>query len=155
LIAATADHQMRRIKARFPEESMLNKAVPFYLYIPDEILQHVPFEYDKNRVGSHKDIMPTLYSYSLSDSAYYSVGGRNMLVVDEATEKAFGYNRAVWITEEGINTLEGDIQFYPWVDEGGLLVQDAPIDRADDLKKIEAFLDLRTWYINCQVRGTR
>ncbi|WP_419833216.1 sulfatase-like hydrolase/transferase [Endozoicomonas atrinae] len=38
LIAATGDHQMRRVKARLPEEAMLEKAVPFYLgsfRIPD------------------------------------------------------------------------------------------------------------------------
>ena len=155
LVAATADHSMRRIKARFPEESMLNKAVPFYLYVPDEILQRVPYHYDDNRVGSHKDIMPTLYSYSLSDGAYYSVGGRNMLAVDDEPGKAFGYNRAVWITGEGAYPLEGDIRFYPWANGHGLLARSEPMEAGDEGKRIEAFEDLRTWYINGQVRGTR
>lgn len=35
--------------------------------------------YDKYRLASHKDIFPTLYELSLSETTYCSLGGRNLL----------------------------------------------------------------------------
>lgn len=51
-------------------------SVPFYLYLPQNLRDEL--YYDKNRVGSHKDIFPTLYALSLSGVKYLSLGGRDM-----------------------------------------------------------------------------
>lgn len=45
LIAASGDHQMRRVKAYYPAEQMLDRAVPFYLYVPKAILDRVPWRF--------------------------------------------------------------------------------------------------------------
>ena len=49
---------MRRIKAYYPAEQMLDRAVPFYLYVPKAILKRIPWRFEATRPGSHKDIFP-------------------------------------------------------------------------------------------------
>jgi len=114
IIAATGDHQMRRIKAFHPQEKFLDRAVPFYLYIPKEIQSNLDIIYDPLTVGSHKDIMPTLYESSLSDTSYLALAGRNMLRNDNNAVKQFGYNELMWIEEDGLYSLQGNITPYSW-----------------------------------------
>ncbi len=156
LIAATGDHQMRRIDATFPQETVLDKAVPFYLHVPKAILAHVESNYDAGRVGSHKDILPTLMSYSLSSADYLNLGGRNILAKNDQSELAFGYNTKVWLTAEGAYSLEEPVQFYPWQDdslyvENGLTSEVSPTISS----KIAAFKALQEWQINYQVMGEK
>ncbi|MDR0499279.1 MAG: LTA synthase family protein, partial [Holophagales bacterium] len=73
VIGMTGDHASVQIKAKYPDSLFLNKASPFYLYVPRPILERTKHLYDPERIGSHKDIMPTLYSLSLSNAPYYSV----------------------------------------------------------------------------------
>nr|WP_250324971.1 hypothetical protein [Campylobacter lari] len=75
-------------------------SVPFYLYIP-KILQY-NIHYDKNRVGSHKDVFPTLYNISLSNVEYISMGGRNILGLAKNEKLEFGINDALWIDDKGV-----------------------------------------------------
>lgn len=79
IIAATGDYSVREYKIDFNQEKAFEFSVPFYLYVSKN-LQHNIY-YDKNRIGSHKDIFPTLYSLSLSKTEYLSMGGKNMLGV--------------------------------------------------------------------------
>lgn len=75
-------------------------SVPFYLYIPKDLQDNI--YYDKDRVGSHKDIFPTLYALSLNNVKYLSVGRRNMLARPSDEKLEFGINDAVWIDKKGI-----------------------------------------------------
>lgn len=75
-------------------------SVPFYIYIPKDLQDNV--YYDKDRVGSHKDIFPTLYALSLNNVKYLSVGGRNMLARPSDEKFEFGINDAVWIDKNGV-----------------------------------------------------
>lgn len=77
-------------------------SVPFYIYIPKDLQDNV--YYDKDRVGSHKDIFPTLYALSLNNVKYLSVGGRNMLARPSDEKLEFGINDTVWIDKKGIYT---------------------------------------------------
>ena len=83
-------------------------SVPFYLYLPQNLRDGL--YYDKNRVGSHKDIFPTLYALSLSEVKYLSLGGRDMLAKPKDTKKEFGFNARVWIDENGV--YSGDRAYY-------------------------------------------
>ena len=88
IIAATGDHKMQRMKEFLLREQFNEYAVPFYLHIPETVKDNVRFKYDPRRIGSHKDIMPTLYHFSLSDKEYLAVGGRNiMATVDDQTRR--------------------------------------------------------------------
>ncbi|MCB4792034.1 MAG: sulfatase-like hydrolase/transferase [Elusimicrobia bacterium] len=87
IIAVTGDHNFWDVVDYSTEDSLNHFGVPFYLYIPDSLK---PNSVDLNTVGSHVDIMPTLYNLSLSDAQYLSIGN-DML---DARVKHIGFNVA-------------------------------------------------------------
>ncbi|HEF3808436.1 TPA: LTA synthase family protein [Campylobacter jejuni] len=102
IIAATGDHRVREMSMDLNSQKAFAYSVPFYIYIPKDLQDNV--YYDKDRVGSHKDIFPTLYALSLNNVKYLSVGGRNMLARPSDEKLEFGINDAVWIDKKGIYT---------------------------------------------------
>lgn len=60
----------------------------FYLYVLQAYQTHLT--YNPARIGSHKDIFPTLYALSLSNTAHKSLSGRNILA---KMAKNFTYSR--------------------------------------------------------------
>lgn len=54
IIAATGDHRFRDLKMDSSFDRAFACSVPFYLYLPQNLRDGL--YYDKNRVGSHKDI---------------------------------------------------------------------------------------------------
>lgn len=154
LIAATGDHQMRRLQAYYPEEQVLDRAVPFYLYAPKPILDQVEWHYDANRIGSHKDIFPTLYHLSLSDTQYRSLAGRNMLAVQDDEARAFGYNATLWIDQRGAYSLDSHPLLHEWQDQQSLQVQAQAIEPdSQQLEKLSALPKLLNWQINARIKG--
>lgn len=74
IVAITGDHNSY---ALFPihNSSMEEKdkhIVPFFLSIPDKYKKRLYI--NEERVGSHKDIFPTLINLSLSNATYFSLG---------------------------------------------------------------------------------
>lgn len=75
IIAVTGDHNLRELSNYVPEETFLRYAVPFYIYIPQQIKKDLDIQkINTNVFGSHMDIMPTLYNLSLSSAPYFSIG---------------------------------------------------------------------------------
>lgn len=103
IIAATGDHRVRDMKIDPLREKAFAYSVPFYLYVP-QIYQNNLY-YDKYRLASHKDIFPTLYELSLSEAAYYSLGGRNLLAAPSDEKLEFAFNEVVWADKSGIYPL--------------------------------------------------
>ena len=99
IIAMSGDHRQREFKANNSQRA-LNYAVPFYLYIPKALQKGL--YYDKNRIGSHKDIFPTLYALSLSEVEFLSLGGKNMLEKPQDERLEFGFNSEVFIDKNGV-----------------------------------------------------
>ncbi|MEE3744379.1 LTA synthase family protein [Campylobacter porcelli] len=100
IIAATGDHPNREYKFDYKTEIAFGHSVPFYLYIPRN-LQHNIY-YDKYRIGSHKDIFPTLYNLSLNKTKYLSMGGKNMLSKPSDDRLEFAMHINVWANKDGI-----------------------------------------------------
>lgn len=100
IIAATGDHKNRDIKEPNNDYLMNHFAVPFYLYVPKSYQQNI--YYDRFRVGSHKDIFPTLYELSLSNQQYLNLGGRNLLKHIQNPNLEFGINDAFYIDEKQV-----------------------------------------------------
>lgn len=74
-IAATGDHNMRGIGyTNHPTELVFGHEVPFYLYMPEQYIQNTNVVYNKDTLGSQKDIITTLVSHALSDYEFYSFG---------------------------------------------------------------------------------
>ncbi len=79
IIAVTGDHNLRELSNYSKEDVFLRYAVPFYLYIPERLKNK---NIDTSIVGSHMDIMPTLYNLSLSDKDYVSFGNDLLNISD-------------------------------------------------------------------------
>ena len=104
IITATGDHRARELSIDESGERAFAYSVPFYIFVPQKY--HANLHYDKNRIGSHKDIFPTLYALSGSKERYYfSVGGRNMFAKPKDKRLEFGINESVFIDESGIYPL--------------------------------------------------
>ncbi|WP_301026103.1 MULTISPECIES: LTA synthase family protein [Helicobacter] len=118
LIAATGDHRVRGVAMDFNTEKALAYGVPFYLYVPKAYQGEIV--YDKTRIGSHKDIFPTLYALTLSETRFLHLGGRNLLETQENDKFAFGFNTEVWIDNEGIYPRSSNLG-YKYKDNQSLL----------------------------------
>jgi phosphoglycerol transferase MdoB-like AlkP superfamily enzyme len=157
VIGATGDHASAQIKAAYPTGLFLNKASPFYLYVPKSILEHIKHLYEPLRVGSHKDVMPTLYSMSLPGASYYSVGGRNMLAVQDDPARAFGYNIRLFMDVNGACATGDDFSntWHPWKKggEGNILSPDPEPISPSVVEKMSNYENLYRWQINARIGG--
>lgn len=153
IIAVTGDHNIRGIPYPDPSEIVMNHAVPFYLRVPGEYKKIPGLTYDPHRVGSHKDIMPTLYALSLSDAPYFR-RGVNLLAKDVSSPWYFAYNEGLTLTEKGAYRPETPAAFYPWQDDKGLLVageQTLNETPHHELKRLGAYKSIMSWQLNRQV----
>ena len=152
LVAATGDHQMRRMQVGSASEQVLDTGVPFYLYVPKPVLDSAPWKFEPERPGSHKDILPTLYALSLSNTEYLALGGRNLLAEQDDTARAFGYNERVWIDGNGAYFYASRGRVFKWSGKGPLLV-DPEGERMDAGTRMDAYPELLRWQINARVSG--
>lgn len=147
IVAVTGDHNIRGIGYPSHTEAVLGHAVPFYLYVPTPYQSNAV--YQAERVGSHKDVMPTLYALSLSEQRYLRTGC-NLTAPDTSTNPwcNYGYNQEVVVLPDGAMTLH-DGRFYPWQDAKQLRLAEqattAPTQSTEQGKHYGAFLD---WLIN-------
>ncbi|MCA6222153.1 LTA synthase family protein [Photorhabdus antumapuensis] len=151
IIAATGDHNIRGISYPDAHELAIGHGVPFYLYVPPAYRQNTIF--DATRVGSHKDIWPTLYHLSLSHTAYYRTGC-NLLAEHLDPIWCQGYNPEVTITPQGAYIMIGKGEFRPWANQTGLLLgepQPMTADQTKQFQRWQVFTDLLSWQLNRQV----
>lgn len=74
-IAATGDHNLRGIGyGEHPDELVFGHEVPLYIYMPKAYIENTDVSFEKNRKGSHKDIMTTLLNHAVSDFKFHSFG---------------------------------------------------------------------------------
>src|SRR5690606_16548059 len=124
-----------------------------YLYVPPAYRGASHF--DPARVGSHKDIWPTLYTLSLSDTPYYRTGC-DMLA--EAPDPIWcgGYNPEVAITREGAYGIKDSDDFRPWAGASGLMLGESqpmlPSQR-QWRDRWNAYTDLLQWQLDRQVHS--
>lgn len=151
LIAATGDHNIRGIGYPDPAELMLSHAVPFYLYVPTTYQYQTL--YDKTRIGSHKDIMPTLYQLALSSTPYYQTGCNLVALKLDSPWCNVGYNPYVTINQQGAYALINNT-FQPWQDDTGLLVKPVTTmneEQQQTLARWQSWSLLLHWQLNQQI----
>lgn len=106
VVFATGDHHLRDLRAFPPRYNALNFAVPLYVYVPKQVQDSLKsagraIYYDPLRVGSHKDIFPSIFELFLDNAEYISLGGKNMLG-SKNDKYEFGINAGIWASDEGI-----------------------------------------------------
>ena len=88
IIAITGDHNFWNTFSYPIERKLDEMSVPFYLYIPKKLKPNKEIDTDKI-VGSHTDILPTLYNLSLSNTKYWATG---MDLLSDEAEKNIASN---------------------------------------------------------------
>ncbi|MDK4681313.1 LTA synthase family protein [Kingella negevensis] len=154
IIAATGDHNMRGIAYPNISDLVLAHAVPFYLYAPENYRQNTV--YQPERIGSHKDIMPTLYELSLPKQTYLRTGC-NLTQPENADNPwcGYGYNAEIAFYSSGVMNLSTKA-FYPWEKDGNLLqvsAQSAAVPEADKIvaQRGQTYGDFLNWLLNRMV----
>lgn len=87
-------------------------SVPFYLYVPEKLK---PQNIDDSVVGSHTDILPTLYNVSLSNTNYWATG--TDLLSDEAQNNIASNGLGSIMTKDNYVIYDfesGKEKYYTW-----------------------------------------
>ncbi|WP_200763627.1 LTA synthase family protein [Nitrosophilus alvini] len=71
VVVITADNNTIEGAMSYDDYLAESKLIPFYIYMPENFK---PEHIDTSVPGSHKDIMPTLYNLTLSNTEYMAVG---------------------------------------------------------------------------------
>lgn len=114
IIVATGDHNARRI-FDYDDTNMLQKyAVPLILYVPEK------YKPDKTSIntncfGSHKDIFPTIYHLSLSNTPYVK-SGINLFNQQEASQNYAMAEYSILMNNKGCIYFKEKPIFYTWGD---------------------------------------
>jgi phosphoglycerol transferase MdoB-like AlkP superfamily enzyme len=95
VVAITADNNTIEGRIRYENQLSTSKKIPFYLYMPESIKVQ---DIDTKVAGSHKDIFPTLYNQTLSNSTYICVG-KNLL--DKNTRHCGFNDKGIIISDAG------------------------------------------------------
>lgn len=153
IVAVTGDHNILGIDYQDPKDAALARAVPFYLYVPPAYRAQA--RYDPARVGSHKDILPTLYHLSLPQTAYFR-SGCDLLAAQPDPAWCFGFNsKHVLLTDEGVFRPDKPGRILPWAGPSGLALeeeQDATAGQWAEQVRLNAYTELLHWQINYQVQ---
>ena len=110
IIAVTGDHNVRNLFEYSDKDLLMKYSVPLLMYIPEKYLANTHIE--TSRFGSHKDIFPTLYNLSLSNTKYLFTGN-NLLSVDTNTHY-YGINSYTYGFDRfGATSLNSNVR-YEW-----------------------------------------
>ncbi len=130
IVAITGDHNIRKIMD-FPGENLLQKhGVPFILYIPKQY-QPAPDSIQKQHFGSHKDIFPTLYHLSLSNTAFLK-SGANLLSPAEARQNFAVSECNIFMNHDGCVVVSPKEQYYIWKDTVNNILSPIEASKATD-----------------------
>jgi hypothetical protein len=97
-------------------------------------------------VGSHRDIFPTLYHFSLSKQSYISLGGENMLSNEGVSNR--GYNSRRCINQWGAYDNKSPEMLYPWGE--GFMTQ-VEASQNPDVEWSKDYKKLQNYYLRSQV----
>ncbi|MEZ8195334.1 LTA synthase family protein [Vibrio cortegadensis] len=148
IVAASGDHRVRYLSSERSDEFGLSLAVPFYMYVPDVILEHSDYRFERNRIGSHRDVFPTLYNFSLSDQSYVSLGGENLLSSNAISN--MGYNASRSVNELGAYSNTQPEKLYPWKDLFSLK-SDSTTAEHINANWSEEYRKLQDYYLRSQI----
>ncbi|WP_372519704.1 LTA synthase family protein [Candidatus Ruminimicrobiellum ovillum] len=114
IVAITGDHNFWNTFSYSVERKLDEMSVPFYLYIPKKLRPDSKADTD-NIVGSHTDILPTLYNLSLSNTDYWATG--TDLLSDEAEQNIASNCLGSIMTKDNFviyDFASGKEKYYTW-----------------------------------------
>ena len=114
IVAITGDHNFWNTFTYPVERKLDEMSVPFYLYVPENLKPNKKIDTGKI-VGSHTDILPTLYNVSLSNTNYWATG--TDLLSDEAEQNIASNCLGSIMTKDNFviyDFASGKEKYYTW-----------------------------------------
>jgi len=108
IVAATGDHNTLALFDYDDAHLLMKYSVPLVMYIPDN---YKPPYIDITRFGSHKDIFPTLFNLSLSNTVYYKSGNN---LFGSATNHYYALNNNIAFDNNGCTFITGTPIYFKW-----------------------------------------
>ena len=144
IVVVTGDHSMTGGFTYQDNEMLYRWSVPLIFYLPESYAQHLHI--DRNRLVSHKDIIPTVYHLAFSNYSYRATGD-NIFDASNA-DSAFVITQSSWVMgKSGVIHLHSH-QSYAW-QEGCYYLH--PQEQTPELetmrKKANAWLFGMKWQI--------
>lgn len=144
IIAVTGDHNFWGFMNYTRQETFLKYTVPFYLYVPKEIYAE---EADLSKIGSHKDIMTTIYNISLSNTDYISFGEDLF-----QSEETFAINGSIYANESGVIYKDKD---YTWDTIPLIKTQKSEVQNLILRKRYRSTLTIADFFLQEQLKKSR
>ena len=111
IVAATGDHNMKSIFAYdVPARLRELNAVPLYLKVPSAYAEGTGHE--TGRVGSHRDLFPTLYRLALSDARYLRSGHSMLHPLDADDDYGLTMGQTLFAAEGAVSPLVGASRYF-------------------------------------------
>ncbi|MBO7431400.1 MAG: sulfatase-like hydrolase/transferase [Elusimicrobia bacterium] len=133
IVAITGDHNFWST-FNYSAQRVLDKmSVPFYLYVPEKLKPNK--KVDTAVVGSHTDILPTLYNLSLSNTSYWATG--TDLLSDEAQNNIASDCLGSIMTKDNFvlyDFASGKEKYYTWNKENTREI--VPVQENEEHKKM-------------------
>lgn len=111
IIVASGDHNTLQV-FDFNDSKMLQKlSVPLVIFVPDQYKHK--WAVDTSRFGSHKDVFPTIFNLSLSNSTYVN-SGNDLLSNNQNTHYFAVNNYKVAMDKNGCVILDENPLYFNW-----------------------------------------
>jgi phosphoglycerol transferase MdoB-like AlkP superfamily enzyme len=135
IIVAVGDHSAHQLLDVAEEYVLQDLSVPLIMIVPDKYKPS--YAVDVTRFGSHKDVFPTLFNLSLSNSEYVK-SGNNLLSPPTDSTYFFGvYKYEIGLSKDGYVRTKENL-YFDWKDNSFSLA--TPASKSDQGE----FLQLKT-----------
>ena len=115
IVVMTGDHNNLMLFDFDEAHQLQQRGVPLYMYVPEKYKPKTTI--NTSRFASHKDIFPTIFNLSLSNSRYFSIGN-NLLDTSSKDENTryFGMNIGSFtsFSQEAAVNYSSTSAFYTW-----------------------------------------
>lgn len=150
IVVMTGDHNNLMLFDFDENHQLQQRGVPLYMYIPEKYKPETPL--NTEIFASHKDIFPTIFNLSLSDTKYFSVGN-NLFDLGSGSDKDkyFGMNigSSTSFSDNAAVNYSPLSAFYTWQNKGARVL--GKIQRSTEaeqlLKRSRANYALSMFYI--------
>ncbi len=104
IVVITADNNTIDSSMNYDKDKLLkSKNIPAIFYLPKKLKERIK-KIDTSRFASHKDIFPTLYNLTLSETSYLSIG--NNLFASKGYFVGFNGSKIVASKDDGVSQID-------------------------------------------------
>jgi phosphoglycerol transferase MdoB-like AlkP superfamily enzyme len=150
IVAATGDHNMKSIfDYEMPGQLRELHAVPLYLHVPATYAAGA--QPDPERVGSHRDLFPTLYRLALSEARYLRSGHSMLHPVEADAAWGLTMGQTLFAAEGAASPLVGTTRYFVPGLAGLVPTETPPAVLQRKRRRAAAITALEDWLIRREV----